>query len=185
VQRWEDGEPIDIDGVRPYGKQPDAIRAVVEEIFNSVDPLEKAKDDPLAAERGDCLRLLKIYRYLCDVPHADLALVDTFNRHADAGSKLCERIGRLDHTPENPGLPEDEYAFAYTGTSRSNLFQGNGMPGSVPAYMDDSDARNIDRVGHRRWCARSRARTSPASTTSSQWIVTTSRDSGCWIRATP
>jgi hypothetical protein len=86
------------------------------------------------------------------VPHADLALVDTFNRHADAGSKLCERIGRLDHTPENPGLPEDEYAFAYTGTSRSNLFQGNGMPGSVPAYMDDSDARNIDRVGHRRWC---------------------------------
>lgn len=152
VQHWEGGEPIDVDGVRPYGKQKDAIREAVETIFNSSDPLEKAAGDPLASQRGDCLRLLKIYRYLCDVPYEDLALTELNDQHADAGAKLCERIGHLDHTPANPGLPEDEYKFAYQGTSRSNLYQGDGMPGSVPAYMDDSDPSNIDRVGHRRWC---------------------------------
>ena len=152
-QRWADGVPLDVDGVKPYPKSREEIRATIEEIFNSTDPLESAAGDPEAWGRGECLRQLKIYRYLCDVPWRELQLDAEMNRLADAGAALCERIGRLDHTPENPGLPEDEYKTGYRGTSNSNLYQGQeDIVPQVRGYMDDSDARNIDRVGHRRWC---------------------------------
>ena len=52
-------------------------------------------------------------------------------------------------------MPEDEYKAGYRGTSHSNLFtssRGKVMVNSVRGYMDDSDASNIARVGHRRWC---------------------------------
>jgi hypothetical protein len=94
-----------------------------------------------------------IFRYLSGLVWNDLALVDRSNAVADAGAALCERIGRLDHTPANPGMPEDEYKFGYEGTSRGNLFMGSDdIVAQVRAYMDDSDATNIDKVGHRRWC---------------------------------
>ncbi|NBX35035.1 hypothetical protein EBR16_06710, partial [bacterium] len=43
----------------------------------------------------------------------------------------------------------------YEGTSHSNLFYTSGpdgLTGSVDGYMDDSDEKNVGRVGHRRWC---------------------------------
>src|SRR5262249_11739264 len=59
----------------------------------------------------------------------------------------------LDHTPENPGLPEEEYRKAFKGTSTSNLAIGvRSLERAVDVWMDDSDRRNIDRIGHRRWC---------------------------------
>jgi cysteine-rich secretory family protein len=152
TQTWKLGEPLDIDGVRPFGKQKDAIRDTIADIFDSSDPLENDASDEFADGRGEALRYLKIYRYLSDLEYADLVLDKNLNAHADAASKLCEAIGRLDHTPENPGWPEDEYKFAYIGTSRSNLCMGKSIEDQVHAYMDDSDDSNIDRVGHRRWC---------------------------------
>ncbi len=152
---WERGRIQDVDGLAPYTKSKDDIRDAVEDIFNQKDPLEAKADDPKAFERGESLRVLKVYRYICDVPWRDLVLDQKMNDHADAGSVLCETIGRLDHTPANPGMPEDEYKFAYKGTSSSNLYMGKedrGMVHSVRGYMDDSDASNIDVVGHRRWC---------------------------------
>lgn len=156
TQSWERGLATNVDGLSPYTKSKDAIRDAVEEIFNSVDPLEKDAADPKARSRGESLRLLKIFRYLCDVPYEDIRLDAQMNAWAEAGARLCEAIGRLDHTPANPGWPEEDYKFGYIGTSRSNLYMGHPerkpMEASVPAYMDDSDASNIDRVGHRRWC---------------------------------
>ena len=152
-QRWENREPVDVDGVRPYPKSRDAIRSAIEAVFDSKDPLEAKEGDPEAFGRGECLRHLKIYRYLCDLPYEDLVLDQGLNDYADAGAALCERIGRLDHTPANPGMPEDEYKFGYHGTSSSNLYMGQeDIVPQVRGYMDDSDASNIDAVGHRRWC---------------------------------
>jgi len=152
-QVWENREPVDVDGVRPYPKSRDAIRDAIEAIYNSKDPLEDEAGDPEAFGRGECLRHLKIYRYVCDLPYDDMVLVDELNSYADAASALCERIGRLDHTPANPGMPEDQYKYGYKGTSSSNLYMGaEDIVPQVRGYMDDSDASNIDAVGHRRWC---------------------------------
>ncbi len=97
------------------------------------------------------VRLLNAYRFLTGVPH-DVVLDAEHIRYAQAGAQLCERIGRLDHTPANPGMAEDAYQEGYKGTSSSNLAQGVALPAAVDMWMDDSDASNIDRIGHRRWC---------------------------------
>ncbi len=152
-QQWEDGEPVLVDGVIPYPRTRDQIRDEIEEIYNHKDPLEGKEGDTYAQGRGEALRHLMIFRYLAGLVWRDMVLVDRLNAVSDAGAGLCERIGRLDHTPANPGMPEDEYKFAYEGTSRGNLFMGSdNIVTQVRAYMDDSDASNIDKVGHRRWC---------------------------------
>jgi hypothetical protein len=104
-------------------------------------------------ERDAALRRLKCYRYLCEVPYENLILDDEMNKLCLAGAQLCEKIGRLDHKPANPGLPEADYKLAFNGTSKSNLAMGMPtLPRAVDAWMDDSDPSNIERVGHRRWC---------------------------------
>lgn len=118
--------------------------------------LTKPDDEKLAgkaADRAEALRRLKAYRYLAGVPYKDLTLDDDYNEASEAGARLCAKIGRLDHTPKNPGWPEDEYKLAYRGTSRSNLAMGyRDLVKSLDGWMDDSDKFNIDRLGHRRWC---------------------------------
>jgi len=107
----------------------------------------------MAAEREAALRRLKAYRYLAGVPYDDLTLDDDANTACEAGARLCAKLGRLEHLPKNPGLPEADFDLAYKGTSRSNLGQGyRSLSRALDAWMDDSDGGNIDRVGHRRWC---------------------------------
>jgi uncharacterized protein YkwD len=114
-------------------------------------PPEK-QPEGLAGEREAALRRLNAYRYLAGVPH-DVFLDGEYDKAAQAGAGLCERIGRLDHTPANPGMPEDEFRYAYRGTSRSNLGQGyRTLERAVDGWMDDSAAANREIVGHRRWC---------------------------------
>ena len=68
-------------------------------------------------------------------------------------SKICAELGRLEHRPENPGWPEEEFKLALKGTSSSNLAFGDPtLPDAVDGWMEDSDKSNIDRLGHRRWC---------------------------------
>jgi len=140
------------------------------------------KPDPAGLERIAALRRLQAYRAVVGVP-ADLELDDEYNRQAAAGAELCQHLGRLDHTPANPGWPEDKYQVAFRGTSRSNLYASSDrrpLAQSVDAYMDDSDPTNIDRVGHRRWClnpamARVGFGQSPSGTFSAMWAIDASR----------
>ncbi len=103
-------------------------------------------------ERARALRRLQAYRHLCEVPYDGLVLDPECNRKCDAAADICLRIGKLDHTPINPKMPEAEYQLAYDGTTHSNLATTSDMVLSVDGYMDDSDASNIDHLGHRRWC---------------------------------
>jgi hypothetical protein len=150
-QQWEAGELRTLNGVTPYPKSSESIADALEAIF-AIERGPGAGRDADAPERHEALQWLMAYRYLCDVPHEGMELVEQMNAHAAAGSRLCEAIGRLEHKPANPGWPKAEFDFAYLGTSRSNLCMGRTIPESVTSYMDDSDERNIDRVGHRRWC---------------------------------
>jgi hypothetical protein len=98
------------------------------------------------------LRALAAYRFLCDVPYDDLEIDRDYAAHALAGAKLLTKVGMLTHTPENPGLPDDEYQFALKGTSSSNICTSDDLRLAMAIYMDDTDAGNVDRLGHRRWC---------------------------------
>jgi hypothetical protein len=114
-------------------------------------PEHRGKNDS-QSDREAAARLLMEYRYLCGVPH-DLKLDDLYNAQAEAAVAILSEIGGLDHTPKNPGWPEEEYKFAYEGTSHGNLAATrHGSVRAVQLFMQDSDPKNIARLGHRRWC---------------------------------
>ncbi|HZZ72473.1 MAG TPA: hypothetical protein VFE24_09480, partial [Pirellulales bacterium] len=117
-------------------------------------PWKPRLSDPAAQrDREAALRILQAYRYLCDLPYRDLVLDREEIAHAEAASDLLVKLGRLEHTPANPGWPDDQYKFAYRGTSSSNLHQGGkAMAPTVHGYMADADENNMKTLGHRRWC---------------------------------
>jgi hypothetical protein len=156
-----EGQPIFPRTVEQIRRGLEAINAAVPAEPNGLPPAlgkddknpklpstDPAEDPQLLA----AVRRLNSYRFLCGVP-ADVALDPEETYYAAAGAKLLKAINRLDHTPANPGLPEAEYQDGYTGTSHSNIYQGGGaLARTIDGYMNDSDAGNIGRIGHRRWC---------------------------------
>lgn len=130
-------------------RTPDSVKKKIAEILA---PPAKQPANALTGEREAAVRRLNAIRYVAGVPH-DVVLDEELNDFSQSGAKLLEKIGKLDHTPTNPGLPEDEFKKAYRGTSSANLGQGFGnLVQAVDGWMDDSDKGNIDAVGHRRWC---------------------------------
>lgn len=131
------------DGAPFYGRTFEQIKKQLAEI----------EAGPREAEKDASLRRLKAYRYLVEIPYENMALDAEMNRAAEAGCKLCAMIKRIDHAPPNPGLSETEYKLAFKGTSNCNLAVGHkNLTHAVDDWMDDSDATNIDCLGHRRWC---------------------------------
>ena len=142
-------EMIYKDDLPVYARSEEQIRKKVA----SIDPPDK-KGDGDAGNREAALRRLQAYRYICEVPYERMSLDDQMNKASAMGSVLCEKMGKLDHTPkENPGLPDADFKLGYEGTSHSNLAMGySDLAKSVDGWMDDSDESNIDVIGHRRWC---------------------------------
>ncbi len=104
-------------------------------------------------ERQRALLRLRMYRYLCRLPQADLTLNPQLNDDALAAAAICRRLGKLSHAPENPGIPDAEFQRARGAASKCNLSFGRGnLTKAIDFWMDDSDPRNFSRLGHRRWC---------------------------------
>ena len=154
VQKWKAGELLEIDGIAPFPKTAEQLRADLAAIL--AEPADAQYDvevDPLAPQRAAALRRLQAYRALCGVGWKGMELVPEWNDLCDAASEVCEANGGLDHTPSQPaGFDDERFRQGYRGASHSNLSVGSNMAGSIDGYMDDSDPSNIDRVGHRRWC---------------------------------
>ncbi len=99
---------------------------------------------------------LNTVRYLCDVP-ADVTLSQEQVNLCQYGAELLTVIGKLNHDPPQPaGYPDESFKLGHEGCAKSNLFKRSGGGGgdpvaSIDSYLDDSDADNISRVGHRRW----------------------------------
>ena len=56
------------------------------------------------------------------------------------------------HRPDQPeDMDDDFYQKGVDATSTSNIFAGWPLLRTPDGFMDDSDASNVDRVGHRRW----------------------------------
>ncbi len=112
-----------------------------------------AASPALAKDREGALRRLRAYRYVCDIPWADVVAGETETIYAQGAAIVCAKLGDISHTPPNPGLPDDVYAVGAKGAAKSNLAYGQdqGATRAVDGWMDDSDKRNIGAVGHRRW----------------------------------
>lgn len=123
-----------------------AIKEKLKSLAKAGKAAGKAQEGSLAA-----LRRLNAYRYLCGVP-CDVGLDDGYAREAAAAAAICEKIGRLDHHPPDPGMPAKDYELASHGAGNSNLGMGVDVARCVDQFMFDSDASNIAVVGHRRWC---------------------------------
>jgi uncharacterized protein YkwD len=138
TQLYKDGEPA-------YPRSLDDIKKKLAEI--AAGPGKSGNSEVDAA-----LRRLKAYRYLAEVPYDNLELDDELTKLAQAAASICQKNGKLDHNPKNPGLSEAEYKFAAEGAARSNLAVNVGpLEKCVDTWMWDSDPYNIERVGHRRW----------------------------------
>lgn len=152
-QVWNKGQLATLDGIAPFPRSASEIQRQLARILAAPKSVAGAESDPQLPRRLEALRRLKAYRYLCSLPFEDMQLKPEWNTLCDYGARLCQAIGRLDHTPKKPaGMADDDYRKGYQATSHSNLSMGSGMVRSVDAYMNDSDPRNIERVGHRRWC---------------------------------
>ncbi len=144
-----DGVPTDVDGIVPYPRASKQIIAEVQRLLVGDGALD---DDPLLADRELALRYLKAYRCIAGVPYDDIQVNAGYQLHAQAAAEVCKTLGHITHFPENPGWNQGRFDFAATGTKSSNLAQGRIACDSIRAYMDDSDERNIAKVGHRAWC---------------------------------
>lgn len=102
------------------------------------------------------LNALNFIRYVAGVP-ADVTIDETYQSHAQKGTLLLSRAGALTHTPEKTDdMPLAFYNAGYDGTSNSNISQSNTAINLanhiVYSWMEDPGQKNLEHVGHRRWC---------------------------------
>ena len=104
-------------------------------------------------QRG--LDRLNAVRRLAGLP--GVSLDSSLNETAQHGAVVLAALDTMTHNPSKPaGMEDSFYQKGYEATSSSNLSYFSwadtdplGM--SVDMFMDDSDAGNVSRVGHRRW----------------------------------
>ncbi|MCI8304792.1 MAG: hypothetical protein HFF52_09225 [Lawsonibacter sp.] len=92
---------------------------------------------------------LSILRRIAGLPAvtADMELC----RQAQYGAVLLA-ASEFSHYPGQPqDMDNDFYNRGKEATSSSNIYAGLGFMSTPDGFMDDSDAGNIDRLGHRRW----------------------------------
>lgn len=126
----------------------------------------------------DAIRHLNAYRYLagltCDVEHDPAK-----SEESQHGCVVLAVIKELTHTPAQPaGMDEAFFKKGYAGTSRSNLSSfSRTLRHSVDAFMNDSDAKNILKLGHRMWILNPRTKKTgfgQVETWVAQWSIDSS-----------
>ncbi len=99
------------------------------------------------------LNVLNFYRYVAGLP-CDVEIDEDYNKLAQTGMLVNAANGTLSHYPDQPeGMSDEMYQLGKRGTSTCNIAWNMGsLPLSFQnGWMDDSNASNIDRAGHRRW----------------------------------
>lgn len=144
------------------------------EIWNyfNAHPFDKNKSDTWVTEanivqgeagklsdesQNEALATLNFVRYIAGIP--TVSINSSYEGLAQAGAALLDYIDEMTHYPDKPAeVSQQFYDKAYEGTSSSNIAYVsrfgyyNLSKHILQGWMDDGDLRNIDRVGHRRWC---------------------------------
>ena len=124
------------------------------------DTAPQKPDTPgeLSAEtKQSALKTLNNMRYIAGLD--PVSLNDEQGRKAQAAAFVDWSIGTLTHYPSNSsskpdGMSDDVWNLGNEGAGNANLAWGNATLNAaiVSGWMGDSDANNVERVGHRRWC---------------------------------
>ena len=94
---------------------------------------------------------INMVRYIAGIPN-DIELDDGYTELNQHGAVLLTAINTLTHYPEKPAdMDQDFYDKGALAAKSSNISTVNTPSTTIFRYMDDSNASNIDRVGHRRW----------------------------------
>lgn len=108
----------------------------------------------IASESLDAgLKYVMLYRALSGLPFQNLTIDPQLCDLAQHGAVVLAKLGHLTHTPERPAdMDEAFFKLAYSGCNQSNIYQGQAsIFDAVDGFMDDSDASNIQKIGHRQW----------------------------------
>lgn len=119
-----------------------------EDIIAYSNPGETTKLNPDAVQAA--LNRLNALRRIAGLK--PLQISEKWNKVAQYGAELLASSQEFSHEPARPRtMSEEFYEIAVNGTSTSNIAGGLNLTDSIDSFMDDSDAHNIPRVGHRRW----------------------------------
>ena len=110
--------------------------------------------------KNDALKMLNNIRYIAGLDTVSLDSSQGDLAQAAAFANMV--IGRMTHYPNQDengapvskpaGMSDQDWNDGIEGCRRSNLAWNHGtMNNSVLGWTADEDARNIDRIGHRRW----------------------------------
>ena len=132
LEQNPDTMPEQVYAVQPSTSAPYAVGQV------STQALQRATDR------------LNALRRLAGVP--EVTLDSALCENAQYGAVLMAANGGISHTPGKPAdMDQAFYQQGYEAASSSNLYAGVTLTTAPDGFMDDSDASNISRVGHRRW----------------------------------
>ena len=112
----------------------------------------KLSDNELSA----ALNTIKTIRYIAGISD-NIYLSDDYSNLAQASCIVNYANNKLTHTPSAPvGMAADLARKGYTGSRFSNIawtrWQENSLKWTIlQGWMDDSDANNLNTLGHRRW----------------------------------
>ncbi len=101
------------------------------------------------------LAMMNAIRYIAGID-ANVTLDDDYTRMAQAAALVNAANGNLTHYPDKPeGMSDSLYELGKTGAASSNIawtsWETSLSFSLVCQWMEDGDAGNISRVGHRRW----------------------------------
>lgn len=162
--------------------------------LNAKSTYEKSPSlsSPIAAGKlssktlNESLNSLNVMRFIAGLD-SNVTLDSTYNEKAQAGSLLLALNTTLSHTPAQPaGVSTALYNSGYDGCQKGNLSAGTNRINpawSIIAYMNDSDANNINSLGHRRWIINPKmgkagfGHVKETKTLLSNWSVTYAHDS--------
>ncbi len=94
---------------------------------------------------------LNALRAIAGVPA--VTMDKNLNDSGQYGAVILGCLGvAFSHYPAQPqDMKDDFYEKAEAATRSSNIYAGRDLLATPDGFMNDSDARNVDRLGHRRW----------------------------------
>lgn len=139
IREYLKNHPFDLYKSISYAAEPDAL----------ADVIGRLSDKTLQ----DAINALNMVRFIAGL--SEVGLDDEYINLTQAASFVNSINDELSHTPSKPStVSEAVYELGYRGASSSNIAMGYVNPANsiIYGYMNDGNAHNIDRVGHRRWC---------------------------------
>lgn len=104
---------------------------------------------------NNAMKMMNQIRYIAGLQD-NVTLNEEYNRKAQAAAYVNLLNRNLSHYPTKPaGMADSMYDLGRNGASSSNIAMASWKCSLnwtiVQGWMEDGDASNIDRVGHRRW----------------------------------